>query len=408
MTTSALALRTVPDAPPRPRRYAAPAGLLSEPALDPIAELAREVLHSLPRSDQRRSGELYLRGLLAAEGRKTLRNIAAPTGRPADAQRLHHFVSDSTWDWGPVRQALATLVDDAVRPVAWVVRATRTSRHGPGGVGVGPVVDPGTGRTVNGRRSVGLWLVTRDAGFPVNWRLILSSAWRDDPRRRDRFGIPATAAGGGSTSCGIDMVLEMAGRWGVRRAPVIIDARRAHVTGVVDTLSALDMPYLLRIRGSQHVGPGALPQRRSGSATLVTARQLATADQGSAVGHARNGAFGARREVVRHPCHTPATRHARRPHVLLVERDPLRPQCASYWLTNLTGHGTAALLWLARTPGRVSRYEAGPGGGIGLHDFEGRSFAGWHRHITLASVAHTAMTLLPAHHPHRTSGVMAP
>ncbi|MFI2379174.1 IS701 family transposase [Streptomyces sp. NPDC018964] len=408
---TAVATRTPPGAPSGARRYVPPpAGLLPEPDLDPgfdpVAELAREVLDPLPRSDQRRSGELYLRGLLAAEGRKTLRNIAASTGRPADFQRLHHFVSDSTWDWGPVRRALAALVDDAVRPAAWVVRATMTGRHGSGGVGVDPIVDPRTGRTVNGRRTAGLWLVTRNVGFPVNWRLILSSAWLDDPRRRARSGIPATATGGGSTSCGIDMVLETAGRWGVRRAPVVLDARRSHVTGVVDALSALELPYLLRIRGSQHVGPGVLPRSRSGTAALVTARQLAASGEGAAVVHARSGLLGARREVARHPCHTPATRRARRPHVLLVERDPLRPQSASYWLTNLTGHGTAALLWLAGAPVRVSRYEAVAGSGTGLHDFEGRSYAGWHRHVTLASAAHTALTLA-GHRPHRTFAVAA-
>lgn len=390
--------------PPHPLAGAArPVGFRPEPGFDPVAELARAVLHSLPRSDQRRSGELYLRGLLAAEGRKTLRNIAAPTGRPADVQRLHHFVSDSTWGWSPVRQALALLLEDAVRPVAWVVRATMTGRHGPGGVGVDRIVDPGTGRTVNGRRSAGLWLVTRTAGFPVNWRLILSSAWLDVPERREQFGIPSTATGGGSTSCGIDMVLEAAGRWGVRPAPVIIDARRSHVTGVVDALAALDLPYLLRIAGSQHVGPGAVPRRRSGAPQLVTAWQLAAGREGFTTTHARIGESGACREVVRFACHTTATRRARRSHVLLVERDPDRPRCAAYWLSNLTGHGTAALLRLAKTPGRVGRYEAGTGSGIGLHDFEGRSFAGWHRHITLASAAHAALTLLPAREPHRAS-----
>lgn len=33
---------------------------------------------------------------------------------------------------------------------------------------------------------------------------------------------------------------------------------------------------------------------------------------------------------------------------------------------------------------------------VGLRDFEGRSFPGWHRHMTLASVAHAWSTPEPA------------
>ncbi|WP_223772296.1 transposase, partial [Streptomyces huiliensis] len=72
-----------------------------------FSDLCASLFASLPRADQRRRGEDYLRGLLGARGRKSIRNIAAQTGGPAAEQSLHHFVAASPWDWGEVRRALA-------------------------------------------------------------------------------------------------------------------------------------------------------------------------------------------------------------------------------------------------------------------------------------------------------------
>ncbi|KJY41737.1 transposase, partial [Streptomyces sp. NRRL B-1568] len=87
-----------------------------------LAELCAALFVSLPRSDQRRRGEAYVRGLLGARGRKSIRSIAALIGGQAAEQSLHHFISSSTWEWGPVRRALAQFVVGALAPQAWVVR----------------------------------------------------------------------------------------------------------------------------------------------------------------------------------------------------------------------------------------------------------------------------------------------
>jgi SRSO17 transposase len=53
----------------------------------------------------------------------------------------------------------------------------------------------------------------------------------------------------------------------------------------------------------------------------------------------------------------------------------------------------AGRLELVRLADRVGREAAGAGEEVGLRDFVGRSFRGWHHHVTLASVAH-AVTVL--------------
>ena len=77
-----------------------------------------------------------------------------------------------------------------------------------------------------------------------------------------------------------------------------------------------------------------------------------------------------------------------------VAKDLLSPLHTAFWLTDLTAWPTSALVQLAATSAQVARDATGTGRRTGLYDFEGRTFAGWHRHITLASTAHAAALLL--------------
>ncbi|MDI9883307.1 transposase [Streptomyces sp. HNM0645] len=356
-----------------------------------MAELARQVLHSLPRSDQRRSGELYIRGLLAAQGRKTIRNVASPTGRTADAQRLHHFISESTWDWIPVRRALADRLAREVQPSAWVVQAVAAPRtcRAPAGPDSGAV--PRAGVRVNGQHSVGLWAVTPLGGFPADWRLLLPQRWLDDPRLRARAGIPQDARPLDAVGAGLDMLPGF--QYGARgHAPVLLDARRTRAAPTVAALGVRGLPHLLRVSASELLVPAGEPPRRTRAA--VTAGQLA-ADASAATRLATTGPTGAPHEVSRFVCRVPGAGASRRS-VLLVDKDPRHPRRAAFWLTDLTDHPIDALVRLTRAPGLVAGEAAGTGRRVGLYDFAGRSFAGWHRHTTLASVAHTAALLLPA------------
>ncbi|CAM5241870.1 hypothetical protein SALBM217S_05197 [Streptomyces griseoloalbus] len=78
--------------------------------IHPDHAFSAELFASLRRSDQRLRARQYLSGLLAAEGRKSIRNIAAFAGGTAAEQSLHHFISSSTWDWSPMREALTDRV----------------------------------------------------------------------------------------------------------------------------------------------------------------------------------------------------------------------------------------------------------------------------------------------------------
>lgn len=66
---------------------------------------------------------------------------------------------------------------------------------------------------------------------------------------------------------------------------------------------------------------------------------------------------------------------------------------AELWLTNLTTVSPATLVRLSRLTEKVDRDFTEIADRVGIRDFTGRSFNGWHRHVTLASAAHAVVAL---------------
>jgi hypothetical protein len=361
-----------------------------------VAGLCDQVLASLARRDQRRSGELYIRGLLEASGRKSIRNIASHTGTPAHAQRLHHFVSESTWHWRPVRAALARHLGLLAPPRAWVVHTATMPGSQRGSVGSDHFTDPRTGRFVTAQRAVGLWAATAWGGYPLDWHLHLTPRWLEDARLREQAGIPADALAHHEAEAGLDLVLDTAPALPTPPVPVLLDARHAPAGRIAAQLGAAGFPHLLRVSASQPLTPLTSDGRPAGR--TLTARQLAAGvppGRVSRVG-APYSATG-HREVARVPCQAADTPPGpRRRHLLLAHHNPHHPPRTDFWLTDLTTLSTPALLALTATPARLAGDVTGTGRQVGLYDFQGRSFAGWHRHITLASAAHAAVLLLRA------------
>ena len=79
-----------------------------------LAAFAEELFQSIPRKDQRRWGQTYLRGLLLDGKRRSIQPMATRLARgdpAADAyaleQALQQFVNQSPWDPAAVRRRLA-------------------------------------------------------------------------------------------------------------------------------------------------------------------------------------------------------------------------------------------------------------------------------------------------------------
>ncbi|MEV8593834.1 transposase [Streptomyces sp. NPDC052012] len=347
---------------------------------------------SLPRSDQRRKGMEYIRGLLEVRGRKSIRNIAALVGGQATEQSLHHFISDSSWEWVPVRRALARYAVSVVPPQAWVVRPMVIPKAGRHSVGVERRFFPEHGQMLNAQQAVGVWAVGEETCVPVNWRLQLSPGWITEDRRR-RASIPDDACAESLGECAVRACLETA-TWGLPSRPVVMDARGWDVASIVSRIQGRGMPLLLRVDESLRlsVADPALP---GFDAAPRPVRQIMSAGRalrrpvlwpGVSGGTVmRSGLVSA----VRVTLHAPRSRRTgRRSDLLLLgagNHDRRRPP--EVWLTDLTSAPPAFLMRLRETVHRVDEDFARGADRVGIRDFAGRSYRGWHRHVTLASAA---------------------
>jgi SRSO17 transposase len=80
---------------------------------------------------------------------------------------------------------------------------------------------------------------------------------------------------------------------------------------------------------------------------------------------------------------------------LLAEWPPGQPEPTDYWLSNLsTDTPLRVLVRLAKIRWRIEHDYRELKHGLGLDHFEGRSYTGWHRHVTLAAVAQAFCTQL--------------
>lgn len=362
------------------------------------AELCSALFSGFPRRDQRLKAEQYLYGLLTAQGRKSIRNIAAQIGGPAAEQSLHHFVSSSTWDWQPMRAALARFLERNSCPQAWVVRPMPIPKAGEHSVGVDRRFDPERGQVFHGQQAFGVWFASDELSVPVNWRLFLPDPWVNDRTRRDRAEVPQEAGEETLEECAVAAALDTA-RWSdVTRKPVLLDIRGGAGRAALTRLAGAGVPVVARI------GPGsrlaiadrALPGFGAGPLSAVQIleslkglrRPVSWVDTVAGVRTSRTSLATA----VRVALPTPGGERMR-PLVLLGEWDDPRRAPARVWISDLTQSPVGSLLRLTKLARRVERDFVEVGEGAGLRDFVGRSFRGWHRHITLASAAHAATLL---------------
>jgi hypothetical protein len=390
---------------------------------DHIAELCSRLFASMPRRGQRLKAERYVRALLSVPGRKTLRNIADwMEGEPADRepakQSVHHFISNSSWDWTRVRHALAGYVEDAVAPRAWVVRPLVIPKAGPHSVGVDQQFVPHLGLTVHGQQAYGAWLASEHTAVPCDWSLLLTRAWLDDPGRRRRAQIPAGALPAGPEEVAGRLALD-ASRGLPSGRPVVVDAEGLDPARLLRVLGPAGVPAVVRV-------PAATALRIDASVLHSYSERPATADQ--LVAGCRRLWRPAEGRGVRAALPVVLPAAPRQPLLLLARwtagtRGPDR-----YWLA------TTPALGAAPGPGAPSGWGTAPGPGAspgvgaargagspyrsdeaplaltaladtvelafrqvseqtGIRDFAGRSFQGWHRHMTLASAAHAAAVL---------------
>jgi SRSO17 transposase len=223
-----------------------------------LVAFATEVFGSLPRADQRRWGEVYLRGLMLDGKRKSIQPMAE---RLADGneQALQQFVSQSPWDWRPVRQRLATQMTAAVDPDAWIVDDTGFPKFGTASVGVARQYSGTLGKVANCQVGVSIHAATDQASCPIDWRLFLPQSWDADPQRRRAAHVPEAVGHRPKWQLVLDMLDELGG-WGLAPPVVVADAGYGESGELRLGLEARGLAYVVQVKATTSAYPQAVVQ----------------------------------------------------------------------------------------------------------------------------------------------------
>ena len=408
-----------------------------------LLDFAAEMLGGLARKDQRAAGELYVRGLLADGQRKSMQPMAARLG--TDHQRLQQFITSSTWDYVAVRRNVARWFAASQPVEALVVDDTGFAKDGTALPCVARQYSGTLGKVGNCQVAVSVLLVNEHASCAADWRLFCPESWDDqalaDPvaaartaRRRARAGIPDAVRHREKWRLALEMIDEMTGPggWGVleeitaaggARPVVVADAGYGDNTAFRVELDARGWQYAVAVKGTTSAyagdaqpvtrtlggGPG-LPPRPAYPGPPANLRQLAIASAGQVRPvtwrHGTRATNGnpdaamtswfvairvrpANRDIPRAP-------DGSLPECwLLAEWPPEADEPTDFWLSTLPEDTPIAeLARLAKIRWRIEHDYRELKTGLGLDHFEGRSFTGWHRHVTLAVLAQAFITML--------------
>jgi SRSO17 transposase len=379
-----------------------------------------DIFESLPRQDQRARGACYLRGLMLEGRRKSVEPMAARLGGEIHYQALHHFVAASPWDWRPVRRRLAEMLVTALEPTAWAVDDTGFPKDGTCSVGVQRQYSGTLGKTANCQLGVSVNAVTEQASCPLDWRLFVPEHWDEEAmaERRAACRVPGSVRHRPKWQLALDMVDELA-VWHLVPPVLVADAGDGEVGCFRQGLDDRQIPYVVQVKAdtsafpeqvrptvAPYTGRGRRPQPRYRDKPSSLKGLALAAGQGACVELIwRRGSKGLQRSRflalrVRPAGITPRRQAARHsggelPVGWLLAEWPLdKPEPVKYWLSNLPeATPMVELVRLGKLRWRIEQDYRELKGALGLDHFEGRSFPGWHHHVTLVAVAHGFLTL---------------
>jgi SRSO17 transposase len=371
------------------------------------------------RKEARRRSAQYLRGLLVQrEERRNAENVAEAIDG-ASPRALQRFLTDAPWAPEPVLAALQTYVAERLLPddpageeVAadgvWLVDDTGFAKRGDHSVGVARQYSGTLGKVDTCQIGVFLGYATGRGATLVDGCLFLPEAWTADPDRCRAAGVPedvlVTNASAHETK--VDLALAMLGHARARGSLpgrwVTADEHYGQSPTFRDTLDAWGYWYVAEVPCTTPVFPDP-PKRRpvrlapTGPARPVEVlpasqpvQALATALPATAwtTLTVAEGAQGPR-----------AYQFAARR--VWESRDGVPGRAGwAVWRRNLDGSELKHYLSNApaKTPLAVlarvgatrwtveTAFEQGKGE-VGLDEYEVRSWAGWHHHVTLVLLA---------------------
>ncbi len=397
---------------------------------EPLAELAeylRPFGELLYRKENRAALERYTTGLLSDVDRKT----AAGMGRAlpgTNDQRLLEFLTRTGWEAAAMDRLRIgkMLARAAVGAGVLVIDDTGFAKKGQHSAGVARQYSGTLGRVDNCQVLVTCHYVDAVFDWPVAGRLYLPESWAGDAARRAGAQVPEELAFATKGQIALELI-DQARTAGIEPRAVVTDAGYGDQPPFLDGLEARQLAYAaavgckVRFRLAEAVeadpgdppAPARRPKGRPRKSTGLEERVPACEAQTilSALPKAawrkiawRRGSKGSLvKRFVRVRVHRAGKRgkHLESSGWLIGERPlPGHGGDAKYYFAwGLDKLSLKELVKLVHVRWVVERFYQDAKGELGLDDYEGRLWPGFHRHVALVMLAHCFLTLQQSYGP---------
>ena len=347
---------------------------------------------------KRASFAMYAYGILGEGERKSVEPIAArASGDPllvrAYTERLLHFVGEATWDDLAVRRHGAEHAITAMavqEPVTvWIIDDTGMLKQGKHSVGVQRQYTGSAGKIANCQIAVTLSAATRHEAVPIDVALYLPESWTSDAALRKKARIPDAVTFKTKPELALDMI-ERACLDEVPGEVVLADSAYGDSAEFRSGVRLFGLDYAVGVKSLTKVYVLNKAGRRRGDATSVKdlaaklgrkAFRRVTWREGTSPTKL-SARFCFRRVKV---AHDDGTELEEREDVwLAIEWRDGEDEPAKYHLTTLPRRMTKKeIVRIIKERWRTERVYQELKGELGFDHFEGRSFPGWHHHVSV-------------------------
>jgi SRSO17 transposase len=354
-----------------------------------------EEIGGLLRNKKRREAfALYACGLYGDGDRKSVEPIAARAcGRPEATEAMHakllYFLGRSSWEDTPIRRfaaeyAISEMVgNDPIR--SWIVDDTGFLKQGTESPGVQRQYTGSAGKTANCQIGVSLVVANDQVELPVDFRLYLPESWTDDRARCEKAHIPADVGYAPKWQLALDMI-EAAKAAQMPTGVVLADSGFGHAGPFRDRLTELKLTYAVEVKSNTVV-------RR-----ILSGGTLGVKQSVKKLGRRFKSKFRrvTWREGTRRPLHSRFarvrvvdSRENSPPQWLLIEWPEGEAEPTKFVLCTMPkGTSLKQMVRTFKSRWRIERSYEDLKGELGLDHYEGRSFIGWHHHVTVVLVCY--------------------
>ena len=357
------------------------------------------------RKQWRERGGQYLQGLLVqSQERRNAENLSE--AMPASPRALQRFLTESPWDddrvIGRLQEYLGPRLEDS--EAVWVLDGSDFPKQGRKSVGVARQYCGALGKIANCQAGLFLAHVGPRGRVLVDKRLYLPEEWTGDVERCAAAGVPEDRREYRSkTELALEMVERAQSRGYLGAQWLAGDSAFGMSPPFREGLAAAGMRYVLDVRPDMTVWPleptwtdppyqgngrPRKPRLRGGQRQTMQERAAAIPVDGWREITVAEGSQGPR--TYRYSAQRARITHRRKPGEILwaIYRQNLDGSEPRYYLSNAPGDTPLeTLAYVGGSRWRIETEFETEKSDVGLDEYETRTWAGWHHHVTMCLLA---------------------